>query len=637
MAALSSGAISFAWKDGAAIAATTVAVWKDGARLSSVGSAYAYPSAPEGSTPVVAGSLAPVRDIAPSAAYVQHVALAVTDLRDGAALPVVSASLDLPDGSDLWTLNATGPAALADALRAGEQPATLQVTIGADSWRFVVEDIDQPLTFGASGVTVRGRSLAAVAGAPFQVQQVWFIDAPTSPAQVCALANAFTGVEVEWGLSDWSLPEGSWSGSADPLGVVRTMAASVNAVVECDRAQYKVRVTRRYPIAPNLWATSTPDVQIAWEAFEQARSERADQPDYDSVLVAGQQSGGTLLARLEGTAGGTQAPMITDSLLTDPQALLERALATLQAFGGRTRETRVLQHHGGVIPRGALVRCVEPAATWTGMVRAVSVQAALERVRQTVVIERPTSFVVGSVAPEPITCEIDPHWANVKCLLHFDDPGNPHVFPDAKGNVWTRADAERPDDMKVTSAESRFGGAALLMRTTTGSSSSFVISAPAAGGPYSLGAGNKFSLEGWVYIRSGPNFVSRVSVGEVLGPSDSAFCGIRASGAGIGELNFYTGLATEHNEVRAIPQNAWVHVMLTFDGTTKRTYINGVLQAATVLGAGPFITVHGYKIGGIIIGSEFVQPAYVDEVRFTAGVARPSTGAAPALPFCEHS
>lgn len=394
--------VTLAWGSAAPLAAGTSLAWGDAAPRQSLGAPYTRP-APGTGTPIIEGeNLAPTRDIGPASFYVAQAALAVQDLRTGLPLPVSAVQMQLPEGSDIWDLQATGPSALADALEAGEQPALLQVEVGASMWRFVVETIDRPQAFNSPSVTVRGLSLASLAGQPYQPQQDWITDAPTTAAQICAIANTFTNVAVQWLAPDWPVPAGAWSTSADPLGVVRQVAAAIRAEVEAHPSEYTLLVRPRYPVAPNLWATTPPDWQVAWEAVETARQERQDRPAYDGVLVAGQGTGGAALVRLAGTAGSVQAPMVTNALLTDPVAQAEAGAAILWGYAGRTRETRTLQVYDQVIQRGALVRFVDPTATWVGMVRGVSVQATLESARQTVTVERPTSFAAGSSAPPPL-------------------------------------------------------------------------------------------------------------------------------------------------------------------------------------------------------------------------------------------
>jgi hypothetical protein len=391
------------WNEAAPVQASALLRWNEAGPVQSLGGPYVTPAPPPGGASITPGSLAPLREILPATSYRQSTPLSVVDLRTGLALPVESVSLSLPDLSDLWTLQAAGPSALADTMRAGSQPATVEVTIGANKWRFVVEEIDQPLSFASRGVTIRGRSLAAAAGAPYQAAQTWLADAPTSAAQICALANTFTGVEVVWDMPDWLIPAGGWSATLDPLGVVRAMAQAVGATVEAHPTEPRLTVRSRYPIEPAAWAGTAPDLQVPRVAVEALRQEIVDQPPYDGIVVVGEESGQVLFARLAGTSGSVQAPMISDPLLTDSPALLERAAATLHSFGGRNRETRTLQMHGAAEERGALVRWVDPGVTWVGMVRGVEISATLDKARQSLTLERPTSFPTGvaGVAPAP--------------------------------------------------------------------------------------------------------------------------------------------------------------------------------------------------------------------------------------------
>ena len=183
-------AVALAWGEAGNVQNAAALSWGEAANLQSRGSAYTPPAAVSGTT-ITPNSLAPLRDITAATRYTDTAALTVTDLRNGAALPVTSVSLDLADGSDLWTLQAAGTGALATALQAGEQPATVQVTLGTDVWRFVVEEISQPLTFENTDCTFRGRSLAAAAGAPYQPVRTWIADSATTPATAPVKATGY--------------------------------------------------------------------------------------------------------------------------------------------------------------------------------------------------------------------------------------------------------------------------------------------------------------------------------------------------------------------------------------------------------------------------------------------------------------
>lgn len=627
---------ALAWGEAADLHAAVALAWGEAADLQSLGSGY-VPPAPGGGIVIAPGSLAPQRDIRASTTYLDTSALEVIDLRDDAVLPVVAVSIDLPEGSDLWTLQASGPAALADALRAGEQPATVEVRLGPDAWRFVVEEIDQTLTFESRGVTVRGRSLAAIAGAPYQPVQSWVVDAPTTAAQVAALANLFTGLDVDWLLTDWPVPAGAWSASADPLGVVRQMAAAVGAVVEAHRTEARVTVRSRYPSAPNLWPSQRPDVQIAEDALEVMRSERVDQPPYDGVLVSGLLTGGLLQARLAGTSGSLQAPPIVDPLLTDTAAQIERAEAVLHGFGGRSRETRTLQLHGGVVRRGALVRCMESAGAWVGMVRAVSVQASLSRARQTLTMERPTSFPLGAIAPEPVppACVPDPYFENVVLLLLFDGEEGATTFVDSSNYAREPVNVQAPveivaDDRGFGSRVARFSGGYIQYANSP---------------DFAFGAGD-FTVETKVWFNSESIGSRSVFFGDSSpgGPGNS-FSISKSTDNRLSFSGYLTSGTYAAASTRTIVAEEGYHIALDRRGTRIALFVNGERWAETSsslalatstnrLGvgvAGEYALAYGGTYGTRMMGKMGV-------VRITKGVSRYDEDFdPPSLPFCSHS
>jgi hypothetical protein len=412
-----SGAVRLAWADAVGASHAVRLAWGQAGDLSSRGSPYTRPAPPSGSTPVVPGNVQARVSIPVQPTYVSTVEIGLVDLRDDAALPLTGASVSLSRGDVMWSASISGPAELAAALRAGEQPPTVALTIGARVWHLLVEDIDQPLAFAQSSCTVRGRSLAALAGPQYQAAQTWIADAPTTAAQVASLAQTYTGLQVRWQMDDWLIPAGAWSATLDPLGVVLQHAGAVQAVVTADRAGLGLTVRPLYEIMPIEWPANAPDVQIPWQFVVSARSEAASTPDYDAVVLAGQQAGDVLTARLAGTSGARQAPLVADPLLVDITAMQQRARAMLGGYGGSATETRVMPLWQGLeVDRGALVRCVDPASTWVGMVRSVAVQAEVDRssgavvARQTLGIERRTRFVSGTAAPAAVTAPQPPEF-----------------------------------------------------------------------------------------------------------------------------------------------------------------------------------------------------------------------------------
>jgi hypothetical protein len=392
------------WQDAAGVRGRVATSWQEAAGVKSRGSAYVRPPAPPGGTEITPGSLVPRTEILAKTSYDLPATWSLIDLRNDAVLQCTSFSLGIDDGSAMYSASFSGPYSLLEALDAGEQPANIQLRVGAQKYSLVVDGIDEPVAFASSNVTVTARSLCAAADAPFSLSTQWTIDAPTTAAQLANAAQTNTGLAIGWEIDDWLIPAGAWSGAGTPLDVIRQLAAAAEAVIEPMADQYGVIVRSRYATMPNQWHYTAPDVQVAWPAVESSSRAQADQPDYTAIYVAGQQQGLVAQIRLEGTSGADQAPMVTDALLTDLPVLLERGKAVLAASGQAHMVTRVLPvlmgaGDPGVFLRGQLVRWVDPKVTWVGAVRSVSVTGEFGKLRQTVTCERRMSFPAGTFVP----------------------------------------------------------------------------------------------------------------------------------------------------------------------------------------------------------------------------------------------
>lgn len=411
------GALVAPWGAAQPLASATVAPWGRAARVQAFGTAYTPPASPPEGESFTPNDLTAPLALGPADTYHQAHTLTVTDLRTGTALQVDSVRLALDDGAAFWTLTAEGPPALYAVLTGGEQPALLRVDLDGHVWAFVVETVTRPRRSTPARVGFGGRSVAAVADAPYQFALTYSADAPTTAAQLCAGALLAAGVALDWKLADWLIPAGAVSIQGTPMDVVRAVAGAVGAVVTAHPSDYRITVQSRYELLPNEWAYAPPDVQLHSSAVESETFDRADKPAYTGVFVAGQQGGALGYVRLEGTSGGDQAPMVTDPLLTDEVALTERARAVFGAGGQQARVSRVVPvctgaGQPGVFERGQLVRCVDAAengaagqAIWHGMVRSVAVSAQMPVVQQTLGFERHTGHVVDPENAEPLVLE----------------------------------------------------------------------------------------------------------------------------------------------------------------------------------------------------------------------------------------
>jgi len=187
------------------------------------------------------------------------------------------------------------------------------------------------------------------------------------------------------------------------------------------------------------------------------------------------------------------------------------------------------------------------------------------------------------------------------------------------------------------------GGSIYVSGTTTGD---WVIVNPSAASLPALNViGGKYTIECWVYPLAFNTYNQLVMQDD--GATSNVNFQMAYSSSGIFTyIFFYSGTRGNNvqlNSVTALQKNAWNHLAATYDGTTTRTYLNGIYQAASTTA----YTWTGYPatqtvIGNLTNGSSYqtttygTMNAYVSNVRITKGAAL-YTGATnftvPTAPF----
>lgn len=385
------GGVTLALRDGATGAEGNVDIpWDESTQLGGQGTAPTAPAAPTGLIEYPA--LSPDGSIPAQAVYRQAHTFSVVDEATSDDLDVRSLSLAIEDGSVCWTLSATGGEDLYALFAESVTPRIVVVTIDGIEWRFIVEGARRSRNGPAdSSVQFTGRSAAMAAAEPYTLPRNWINDGAITAAQMCVFSQD-PGVEVQWFVEDWLIPDKVLTFAGSPLALVQRVAESIGAQVICDRSAETLFVIPRYRLLPADWAAATANVTIALGACKTDAFERADKPAYNGVYVSGQQQGVIVFVFLNGTDGTAQAPLVTDLLLTDAPANRQRGFAVLGAGGKQARVSMTLpvltgSGRPGVLSPGQLVRMTD-GATWTGMVRAVTVTVNGPSVEQTIVVER---------------------------------------------------------------------------------------------------------------------------------------------------------------------------------------------------------------------------------------------------------
>lgn len=322
-------------------------------------------------------------------------------LPDLADIPIYDPVVAADEGSYCWTLQASGPSSLFELLASVDGlPVQLRVTMDGIPWVFSIDTMKRSQVFGKTGVSITGRSVTALIGAPYLRAITRDNTGGSMLAQQLALsALQYTGVDLDWGLTDWMVPAGAWSHQGTPLDAVQAIAQAAGGYLQSHRSEPTLLTRHPYsqragdnPGAPWGWMTGPADVELAPDAIITDGTERKDGPDINAIYVSGTTQGVLGLVKRTGTAGDKLAAMVTDALITDAIAARQRGLSVLGSAGSKYNvvlELPVLTGLGqpGVLNVGQLVQ-INAATPWRGRVRAVSVASKRPTLRQTVTLER---------------------------------------------------------------------------------------------------------------------------------------------------------------------------------------------------------------------------------------------------------
>lgn len=202
---------------------------------------------------------------------------------------------------------------------------------------------------------------------------------------------------------------------------------------------------------------------------------------------------------------------------------------------------------------------------------------------------------------------LDPEWAKVTSLLHFDGGDASTTFTDVKGKTWTAA-----GNAQLDTAFSKWGTASLLL-----DGSGDQIGTP---GSTDYSPNTDFTFECWIR----PASVSSIhTIASTRGSGVGWQFQINAGGAvQITFFGTYSGGAAVAVSSSTLSVNTWYHVAWTRAGNTWRVFINGVLDGSNTP-AGSY----GANTATLYLGFDPQLPGryfngHIDDCRITRGVAR---------------
>ena len=197
------------------------------------------------------------------------------------------------------------------------------------------------------------------------------------------------GWDIDWGLVDWNVPAGVFTQQATWIEALSTIAGAVGGYLIPHPSAQSIRVRHRYPAAPWVWVTVTPDFVLPVDAVARESLRWIEKPAYNRVFVSGQDVGVLGQVTRTGTTGDVLAPMVVDALITDAVAARQHGIAVLADTGPQVEVSLRLPvlAETGIIEPGAFVEYQDGSVTRLGIVRSTQVEAGMPEVWQTLGVQ----------------------------------------------------------------------------------------------------------------------------------------------------------------------------------------------------------------------------------------------------------
>jgi hypothetical protein len=189
-------------------------------------------------------------------------------------------------------------------------------------------------------------------------------------------------------------------------------------------------------------------------------------------------------------------------------------------------------------------------------------------------------------------------------------------------DATSKNDLETVGNAQISTTQSKFGGSSMYF---DGSGDRLTI--PFTNDFLELGInGQNFTVEAWIYPTN-----TMASSGQMLSKGGGTASWSTSNGAqyqwGINNSAAFWSWNSSGSALQItngnVTLNTWQHLAVTYDGTTTRTFLNGVLQATST---SPYTapTTRNLQYIGMTQSGGFTQEyyGYIQDLRITKGIAR---------------
>lgn len=311
-------------------------------------------------------------------------------LSDNSLLPCTDIGLSIDRDAWGWSWTAKLPERRPELLTAQHD---VEINIDGHIWRGIIETMSgsrQHVKNGGTGYSIGGRSLAAELSTPFTAPRGRHETAARTAIQLAETELENTGWTLDWQAVDWLVAGGCFSYSnATPMGALKMIADSIDAIIVAHRTDKTLTVLPRYPVSPWSLAAASPDVIIPLDMVKSESISFRPKTLMRGVWVSGQSQGVRCRVYRSGSDGAPYHQMVVAPLITEVAAARERGRSILAGTGQRRDVTlpMPLLPAIGVLTPGQIVELAD-TPTWRGYLDGVNIAATRTKVTQTATIEQ---------------------------------------------------------------------------------------------------------------------------------------------------------------------------------------------------------------------------------------------------------
>ena len=327
----------------------------------------------------------PIREV-----YIVVNTASIIRVSDGEEIQANRISISADYDSWCWAFTASIDKSSLDLVAPSASGAVeVEITINGLKWRMLVEGWSEDTMFVSSSVTIKGRSLTAALAKPYAQTRDYIAEYERTARQLVeeelSRPDAATGFSVTWDLADWNIPAGAFSyHNFTPLAAISEIIKSVNGVLLTHPVNKELQALSRYKHMPWNWSSldaSEIDLVLPDSVILRSSAQWVERPLYNGIYVMGTKYGVTGKATLDSTDGSFLHPPVANPLITDSDAVLERAKSELGQGGKKENinlELPMIPDIGQITP-GMYVEVVKSNDTsnrWRGLVREIGINVA---------------------------------------------------------------------------------------------------------------------------------------------------------------------------------------------------------------------------------------------------------------------